>query len=58
MIIAANSKFENKFVITLYAVESFMFYCHFQLAGILNFQKRYICPKKILNIKKLFKKMW
>ncbi len=35
-----------------------MFYCYFQLAGILSFQKRYTCPEKILNIKKLFKKMW
>jgi hypothetical protein len=35
-----------------------MFYCYFQLADILSFQKRYICPKKIHNIKNLFKKMW
>ncbi len=30
----------------------------FQLAYILSFLKRYKCPKKILDIKKLFKKMW
>ncbi len=35
-----------------------MFYYYFQLAGILSFQKRYTCPKKIRNSKKLFKKMW
>ncbi len=29
---------------------------NFQLAYILSFQKRYICRKKQLNIKKLFKK--
>ncbi len=58
MTIAADSKFGNKFVITLYAIESFIFYCYFQLASILSFQKSYICAKKILNIKKLFKKMW
>ncbi len=38
--------------------EILQFYCYFQLAGILSFQKRYTCPKKILNIKTLFKKMW
>ncbi len=35
-----------------------MFHCYFQIAGILSFQKRYTCPKKRLNIKKFFKKMW
>jgi hypothetical protein len=31
---------------------------NFQLAYNLIFQKSNICPKKQLNIKKLFKKMW
>ncbi len=35
--------------------ESFQFYSYFQLACF--FQKRYTCPKKILNTKMLFKKM-
>ncbi len=38
--------------------ECFQIHHNFQLAYILSFQKRYICPKKILDIKKLFKKMW
>ncbi len=36
----------------------FQIHHNIQLAYILNIQKRYICPKKILEIKKLFKKMW
>ncbi len=36
----------------------FQIHNNFQLAYILSFQKRYICLKKILDIKKLFKKMW
>ncbi len=58
MTILANSKFRNKFIITLYVVESFMFCSYFSLAGILSFQKRYTWPKKIFGISKLFKKMW
>jgi hypothetical protein len=56
MTILVNSKFGNKIVITLYAVESFQLYGYFQLACTLSFQKIYICPKKIINAKKLFKK--
>jgi hypothetical protein len=53
-------KFEfcNGFPITFQAVEIFQLYGYFQLAGILSFQKRYTCPKKILEILELFKKMW
>jgi hypothetical protein len=36
----------------------FQIHHNFQLAYILSFQKRYICTKKILDIKNLFKKMW
>jgi hypothetical protein len=36
----------------------FQIHHNFQLAYILIFQKRYICSKKIFDIKKLFKKMW
>ncbi len=39
-------------------INCFQIHHDFQLAYILSFQKRYICPKKILDIKKLFKKMW
>jgi hypothetical protein len=35
-----------------------MSYYFFQLAGILSFQKMYICPKKIFGTSKLFKKTW
>jgi hypothetical protein len=34
------------------------FYGYFQFAGILSFQKSYICLKKIFGTSKLFKKMW
>jgi hypothetical protein len=57
MTIPRKSKFCNKFVITIYAIKSFMFYCYFHLAGILSFQKMYICPKKLSGTSKLFKKM-
>jgi hypothetical protein len=36
----------------------FQIHHNFQLVYILSFQKRYICPKKILDIKKIFKKTW
>ncbi len=39
-------------------MNSFQIHHNFQLAYILSFQKWYICPKKQLDIKKLFKKMW
>jgi hypothetical protein len=36
----------------------FKIHHNYPLVYILSFQKRYICPKKIVDIKKLFKKMW
>ncbi len=57
--IAANSKFGNKFVETFKIVDKVSsIFCNFQLACILSFHKRYICPKKIFRSSKLFKKMW